>query len=218
MTQIVFDLDGTLVHSAPDIRAGVNIVMEQEGLPPFTLKEITSFIGNGLPKLVERVVGARALNMDGFDDLYGKVSAAYDSVNGNETALYPGVEQVLDILLERGHRLGVCTNKPLAPTQAVLDAMGISDRFLIVIGGDSLTVKKPDPEPLLATFAAMGGGGVYVGDSEVDAATAKAARIPFVLFTEGYRKTPLAELPHHENFSDWRDVPRIVADLLGVPA
>jgi phosphoglycolate phosphatase len=104
--------------------------------------------------------------------------------------------------------MGVCTNKPLGPTHAALAHFGWQGLFASVIGGDSLAARKPDPAPLLASVAALGGGpAVYVGDSEVDGETAERAGVPFLLFTEGYRKAEVAAIPHRAAFADWSALP-----------
>jgi len=128
------------------------------------------------------------------------------------TVPYRGVPAALEVLAAAGHALGVCTNKPAEPARAVLAHVGLLDRFAVVVGGDSLPVTKPDPAPLRAALDALPPGeALFVGDSEVDAATAKAAGVPFLLFAEGYRKEPVAELPHAAAFDRWDDLPRLVA-------
>lgn len=194
---IVFDLDGTLIDSAPDIRAAANIMLAAEGAEPLDMPTTISFIGNGIPKLVERAMRARNLPEGEHARLTQAMLAAYDKDPATLTRLYPGLDALLPKLKADGHRLGVCTNKPLAPTKQILDIFGITDLFDVIIGGDTLPVKKPDPAPLVAAYEALGDGArLYVGDSEVDAETAERANIPFALFTEGYRKVPVQELTH----------------------
>lgn len=215
MTAIVFDLDGTLIDSAPDIRAAANRMLEGEGQPPLDLATIISFIGNGLPKLVERVIGARGLDMADHDRLTGVTLDHYSRAASDLTVAYPGMAAALDRLRGVGHVLGICTNKPEAPARDILRDMDLARYFDAVIGGDSLAVKKPDPAPLRRTFEMLGKGpGLYVGDSEVDAETARNAGVPFLLFTEGYRKSPIAALPHRARFSDFADLPDLVAAAL----
>ena len=151
------------------------------------------------------------------DDQQGPMLAAFMGGYHGAVGLtvpYRGVPAALDALAAAGHALGVCTNKPTEPARAVLAHVGLLDRFGVVVGGDSLPVTKPDPAPLFAALDALPPGpSVYVGDSEVDAATAQAAGVPFLLFTEGYRKSPVDALPHAAAFGDWDDLPGLVAAL-----
>ena len=203
---VIFDLDGTLVDSAPDIHAAANALLRAMGYQPISYELLCSFIGNGIPKLVERVMRASHIEFTEarHADLTAQFAALYAEKPAAKTTLYPGVKELLDTLCGRGFRLGICTNKSHALSLQVLDGMGIAEFFGSVIGGDSLSVKKPDPAPFHACLKELGAEEVvYVGDSETDAATAEAAKAPFALFTEGYRKTPVALIPHSVTFSDW---------------
>lgn len=209
---IVFDLDGTLIDSAPDIHAATNLLLAEDGLEPLTFAEVKSFIGKGVPHLVARVLEAVGEAPEGprHGDYVRRFEARYETAVGL-TLTYPGVPDALCALRDAGMRLGLCTNKPIAPTRAVLDHLGLTDFFGAIIGGDSLPWRKPDARPLLATFEALGAaGGVYVGDSEVDAETASAAGTPFLLFTEGYRKKSIEALAPRAHFSDFAALPALV--------
>jgi phosphoglycolate phosphatase len=215
MTPVIFDLDGTLIDSAPDIHATANAVLALEGLPPLTLAQVRSFIGNGVAVLIQKVMGAQGLPAEGaqYDRMLAEFVERYEAAV-TLTTLYPNVAETLAALASEGRTIGLCTNKPQAPTRAVLDHFGLLDAFAVIVGGDSLPQRKPDPAPLRLALAGLGGGpAVYVGDSEVDAATAQAAALPFALFTEGYRKMPVADLPHDESFDDFAALPAIVARL-----
>lgn len=210
MVRIVFDLDGTLIDSAPDIRACANAVLEAEGAAPLSLPETVSFIGDGTPVFVERMRAARALPDADHDRLLGTFLDHYEKPS-RHSRLYPDVAQALAGLAADGHRLALCTNKPAGPTARVLDEFGLAGHFETVIGGDSLPVRKPDPAPLRAALDALGTGpAIYVGDSETDAETARAAAVPFLLFTGGYRKSPPEALPHAAAFADWSALPALV--------
>ncbi len=216
----VFDLDGTLIDSAPDIHAAGNAVLAAEGLPGVTPEQARSFIGNGARVFVERLERAAAGSSDPAraDRMRRRFAEEYEVAHAL-TRPYPGAESALMLLKSTGWRLGLCTNKPLGPTRSVLAHFGWTDLFEIIIGGDSLPVIKPDPAPLHAAMAALGDGPVvYVGDSEVDAATAQATRTPFALFTEGYRKTPVVQIPHDRAFADWDLLPVIAQSLARRPA
>jgi phosphoglycolate phosphatase len=212
---VIFDLDGTLIDSAPDIHAASNAVLAEHGFAPMTLPQIRSFIGRGVPHLVHCLL--QASEADPTGPLHARMVADFTARYEEAvtlTALYPGVRATLDALKAAGHQLGLCTNKPIGPTVAVLRHFSMDTLFDTVIGGDSLPVRKPDPQPLLRALWDLGDGrALYVGDSEVDAQTAQAAGLPFALFTEGYRKTPVAELPHAIAFSDFAMLGGIVAQF-----
>lgn len=217
MTAIVFDLDGTLIDSAPDIHAAANKVLAAEGLPPVSLAQATGFIGGGAPIFVTRMMAALELGAD--EAIHARLLAQFldeyeEAVN--LTRLYPGVEAALDALAAAGHTLAICTNKPAAPAHIVLRHMGLAHRFAAVIGGDSLPTRKPDPAPLMHILSLLGtDDALYVGDSEVDAETAHRAAIPFALFTEGYRKTPVEELPHACRFDAFDALPGLAQAHFG---
>lgn len=209
MTGLVFDLDGTLVDSAPDIHAAANALLDDLGLERLDATQLRSFVGNGMPKLVERVMIARGLKVtpDYHKDLTQRFIANYRACPVRYSALYPGVRAALEGLKTGGFALGICTNKNLDLTQLVLDGMGIAAYFGTVIAGDSLSVRKPDPAPLFAAMKTLGTREtVFIGDSEVDAATAKAADVRFGLHTEGYHRSPIADIHHDFQFSDYADL------------
>ncbi|GAB5438849.1 phosphoglycolate phosphatase [Falsiruegeria mediterranea] len=213
---IVFDLDGTLVDSAPDIAAAVNAMLADEGYESLDLATVISFVGNGLPHLVKLVIEHVGLDMARHAELSAATLAHYNRASTALTVVYPGITEVLETLQTRGLKMGLCTNKPEAPARHVLDALDMARFFDVVIGGDSLPQRKPDPAPLHAVFDALGAKQqIYVGDSEVDAETAHRAGVPFLLFTKGYRKTPVADLPHHATFDDSAGLIAAVDQLLG---
>ncbi len=198
---IVFDLDGTLIDSAPDIHLALNRVLAAEGAAPVTLAETVRFIGHGIPSLVQQARLFRGLDAARQAPMAAAMFAFYQAAPADLTRPYPGVVGLLEHLARKGHPLGICTNKALAPTLEILGALDLRRHFATVIGGDSLAVKKPDPAPLRAAFAALGGAAqLYVGDSEVDAETAGATGVPFALFTGGYRKSAIEDLPHRFAF------------------
>ena len=216
MAALVFDLDGTLIDSAPDIREVGSAALAVAGLSPMTLAETRACIGHGAPAFVAKALALRGIAADPAIEarVLEVFLARYDDAV-RLTAPYPGVPAALAALAAAGHRIGLCTNKPGGPTRAVLAHVGLLDAFGVLIAGDSLPQRKPHPAPLQAAVAALGGGpALYVGDSEVDAATAEAAALPFLLFTEGYRSAPVAELPHTRSFDSFADLPGLVADLL----
>lgn len=218
MARIVFDLDGTLIDSAPDIRAIANSVLSENGLDPISLAETVSFIGNGASVFVAKMRAARSVPDSEHNRMLTRFEHLYENIL-ELTAPYPSVREALAHLTVAGHRLGLCTNKPMAATRAVLSYLSLTDPLDVIYGGDSLPQRKPDPAPLLAAFDELGDGPcIYVGDSEVDAETADRAGVPFLLFTEGYRRTPAEELPHLATFSHFKDLPKLVQAQLEVLA
>ena len=220
MTTLIFDLDGTLIDSAPDIHAASNTVLAEEGLAPMTLAEVRSFIGRGVPHLVACLL--QAAGQDPAGPRHAKLVARFAEIYEDAVGLtvpYPGVVAALEALAAQDHHLGICTNKPLVPAQAVLRHLRLDRFFTVINGGDSHPLKKPDPAPLLATLAALGNGpALYIGDSEVDAECAHRAGLTFLLFTEGYRKAPVDSLPHAAAFRDFADLPALVARMLALAA
>lgn len=219
MSAVIFDLDGTLIDSAPDIRAAVNAMLGELDMAPLDLPTIVSFIGNGLPHLVELVIKDQGLSMEQHEHLTARVLAHYHSDGSALTTPYDGVMDVLTGLRAQGIKIGLCTNKPYSATMDVLNDLNMGDMFDVIVGGDSLPERKPHPAPLQKVIADLGSTDViYVGDSEVDAATAEAAKVRFALFTQGYRKTPVDQLPHDVTFDHFDTLPRLIADMLGAAA
>ena len=193
---VIFDLDGTLVDSAPDLHAAALALLEERGAEPVTLAQIHGFVGNGIPKLVERCLEAGGAPAKG--PALAKAVARFKKHYGAAPALlthaYDGVEAMLGALSARGLLLGVCTNKPEALTRAVLAGVALDRHLRATVGGDTLKVMKPDPEPLRHAAHLLGVAideALYVGDSETDADTAAAAGMAFALYSGGYRKRPL---------------------------
>ena len=215
---IVFDLDGTLIDSAPDLHAAINLVLAEEGAAPVTLAETVGFIGHGIPHLTGLAREARGIAPERQQAMTDAMFRHYLANPATLTRPYADVPEVLTALARAGYRMGLCTNKALAPTLEILDTLDLRRHFSVVIGGDSLPQKKPDPAPLHAAFAALDGpAALYVGDSEVDAETARAAGVDFALFAHGYRKTPVADLPHRFAFEHFRDLPGLLSDHIGPP-
>jgi len=216
MTALIFDLDGTLVDSAPDIHAAVARMLVEEGAAPLSLQQVRSFMGNGVPALIARVMAARGEPTDEARaaDLALRFLRQYEAVPVELTTAFPGAMEALAALAAAGHRIGLCTNKPARAAHQVLAAFGIDHFFTAVHGGDTLAERKPHPAPLHATLRALGGEfAVYIGDSEVDAAAALAAGMPFLLYTGGYRKTPIEDLPHLGAFDHFNELPGLIATL-----
>ena len=211
LLHIVFDLDGTLVDSAPDIGAVAGAVLAEEGAPPLSPEETRRFVGAGAGVFVERMARARGLPAEHLPALLERFLALYPEATAL-TRPYPGVPEALATLAGRGHALGICTNKPALPTGRVLEAVGLARPFAAVVAGDTLGVRKPDPAPLVECVSRLGGGAaLFVGDSETDHETARRAGVPFALFTEGYRQDPLADVARGMRFDHFARLPAIAA-------
>ncbi|EFO29861.1 phosphoglycolate phosphatase, bacterial [Roseibium sp. TrichSKD4] len=216
---LIFDLDGTLIDSALDIHAASARLLQREGLDPLSLEVIRSFVGNGVPTLIDRIIAATDLPADGRTRYVESFLEDYEMHATDLTVPYSGVVEVLDAYLASGYKMGVCTNKPYAPTVKILKDLDLERFFSGVVGGDSYPERKPDPTGLLALGAELGAGPVlFIGDSEVDAETADRAKLPFLLFTEGYRKTPVEDLIVRESFSDFSKLPTLIEELLAETA
>ena len=213
MARIVFDLDGTLIDSAPDIQAVANGVLGAEGHQPITLDQTRSFIGNGAPTFVARMRAARDIPDSEQDRLLTAFKIGYVSAV-DLTVIYDGAIAALEALRAQGHRLGICTNKPFQPTQSVLAHLDMTRLFDVVIGGDSLPVHKPDPAMLHAALDQLGDGPViYVGDSGVDAKTAENAGVPFVLTGWGYRNAQADDLRYDALIASFSELPEVIKRL-----
>ena len=204
MTPIVFDLDGTLIDSAPDLHAACSKMLADEGAPAPSLETVISYVGNGVPRLVELAMTDYGIPADQHARLVKAYMRYYDADPATLTTIYPNLLPLLETLKEKGHKLAVCTNKPEAPAREILRLLEIEHFFDVVVGGDTLPQKKPDPAPLLHVLKLLDVEScLYVGDSEVDAETADRAGQTMALFTKGYRKVPVADLPHAFAFDDF---------------
>lgn len=210
---VVFDLDGTLIDSVGDIHAAIAKILRARGVTPLDLATVRGFIGKGSANLVMRCLDAVNLPKDktshaaALEDFL----AVYTAGSAQMTTLFNGVVGSLTSLKKSGYRLAICTNKPLHPTQIVLDQFGLASFFDAVVGGDQLATRKPDPEMLdHAVELLQAKMCLFVGDSEIDRATAIASGQPFALFTKGYRQTSVEDLSPDYQFDEFADLPGLV--------
>ena len=212
---LVFDLDGTLIDSAPDLLAALNRVLAEEDLPPVALDDVKRMVGDGAAKLVERGFARAGMQPEAarLGALTDRFVGYYEAVVADQTRPFPGVPETLARLAGEGYRLGVCTNKPSGPARDVLAALDLLDFFGVVHGGDSFPVRKPDPQHLRGTLAALAadhGTGVMIGDSPVDVATARAAGTPVIVHAHGYARVPVAELGADAVLDDFAALPGLL--------
>jgi phosphoglycolate phosphatase len=193
---VAFDLDGTLADTAPDIAASLNHTLAALGRPALAPERIRALIGEGARTLLGKALSVSGAADDALVEqaypIYLDHYAAHICVG---TRAYPGVEAAMDGLAARGARLAICTNKPERLTLLLLDALGWQGRFPAVVGADSLPWRKPDPRILAETVSRAGGGrAAYVGDSITDVETARAAGLPSIAVSFGFRDRPAEEL------------------------
>jgi phosphoglycolate phosphatase len=193
---IVFDLDGTLADTAPDLAAVLNHVLTHLGRNTVPAESVRHLVGHGARALLRRGLEATGGASEELVEAGFPLYMEHYSANiCRGTKAYPGIEDALDDLARRGVALAVCTNKMESLTVKLLDALGWSSRFQAVVGGDTASARKPDPAPLREAVALAGGGSAaFVGDSIVDADTARAAGLPFVAVSFGFSDRPASEL------------------------
>ncbi len=189
---VIFDLDGTLVDTAPDLAAGMNAAMADLGFPPVPVATVRHLVGRGARVLVERGLAINGITLPSsaeLDRLVGIFLAHYRENIADASRPYEGAVEVLEALERRGARLGICTNKPTDLARLLLGILGLDRFFHAILGADALPVKKPHPEHLNQTILRAGGvpgRAIMVGDSETDVATARAAQVPVIVFSHGY--------------------------------
>jgi phosphoglycolate phosphatase len=213
---IVFDLDGTLIDTAPDLRAALNQVLVGMGRRELTLEEVRHMIGDGTPALIERALAATGTMTD-LNRAHRKLMQIYEAAPANLSRLFPGVETTLRLLRDSGAKLGICTNKPQAATLSVLKAFNIADYFEAVVGGDIIPFRKPDPRHLLSVIQRLHATiseAVMIGDNENDYAAARSAGVLVILMRYGYLRVPPEKLTPDIWLDDFAAIPTVLARLV----
>ena len=215
---IVFDLDGTLVDTAPDLINALNHVLRREGLAPIPLATARTMIGAGARKLIERGLEAegRPVTLEDLTRLTADFIDYYAAHIAVESRPFDGLEKALDELQAQGYRLAVCTNKLEWLSNRLLDELGLTQRFAAICGADTFGVSKPDPAFLRQTVARAGGAlnaAVMVGDAGTDVGVARRAGVPVIGVGFGYTDVPIAELEPDCVIQHMRELPRAVASL-----
>ena len=195
---VVFDLDGTLVDTAPDLMAATNHVLALLKRRPITMPEVRAFVGRGARKLIERGVAATgdAIDEASLTYYHAEFLRHYEGHTADRSEIFPGVVALLKQLADSGIKAGVCTNKPEGLSRLLLDTLDLG-RFLgTIVGPDTIGIAKPDAAPYLETVKRLGVAppdSIMVGDSEIDILTARAAGVPIVAVSFGYTPKPVIE-------------------------
>ena len=215
---VVFDLDGTLVDTAPDLITALNFVLDREGMSPIPLASARNMIGAGARRMIERGLEAegRVVSPDDISRLTGDFIDYYAAHIAVASRPFDGLEAALDDLAARGYQFAVCTNKLEWLSKKLLDELGLSRRFAAICGADTFGVSKPDPVILQQTVARAGGAmasTIMVGDAGTDIGVARRAGVPVIGVSFGYTDVPIEDLKPDRLIHHMRDLPDAVAAL-----
>ncbi|MCP1335842.1 phosphoglycolate phosphatase [Futiania mangrovi] len=218
-SSIVFDLDGTLVDTAPDLAAALNHVLDHAGRRPVDLQEVRQLVGRGARVAIERgltLTGAPEERPEILDDYFARFLAYYGDNICAGSRPFPNAVETVETFRAQGARTGICTNKPQVLTDGLMRALNLADRFEAIVGADSVPARKPDPGHLFETIRRMGGepaSAVLIGDSETDVKTARAAGIPVIAVSFGYTVTPAHALGADAVIDDFAELADALARL-----
>jgi phosphoglycolate phosphatase len=220
MLTIVFDLDGTLIDTAPDLISTLNLVLAGESMPPLDYDEACRMIGGGVLKMIERALAAEGRDppKPQIDRMFRAFVDHYGTHIAERSRPYPDVDSVLTRLGAQHYRLAVCTNKLEFLSVRLLEALKLSHHFVAICGRDTFSVHKPDPEMLRQTIWRAGGEperAIMVGDSATDMRTARAAAIPIIAVDFGYSDVPIATLNPDHLIGSFAELPAAIAQVEG---
>jgi phosphoglycolate phosphatase len=216
-TAIVWDLDGTLVDSAPDLTSALNTVLDKRGFFTLSITDVRTMIGNGVPKLVERGFNAVGVRPDPaqMDELVAMFVDEYKACATEHTRPYPQIVETLEMINGMNIPMGVCTNKPEAFTRQILEGLGMAKFFSSVVGGDTTSARKPDPQPVLACLRGLVAepvSSLMIGDSVHDVHAARAAGVTIGVVPWGYRSAPVEKLGADFVLHDLATLPGLIRD------
>jgi phosphoglycolate phosphatase len=213
---IVFDLDGTLFDTAPDLVETLNVVFAREGLAPLPYDTARNLVGGGAKAMIARGIEAegRVLAPAKLEQMFTDFIAYYSDHVADRSQPFAGLTDALDTLGAHGHRFAVCTNKLERLSMRLLDQFKLADRFAAICGQDTFGIQKPDPEILRRTVAAAGGTmkhAIMIGDSNTDIRTARAAGVPVIAVDFGYSECPISEFGPDQTISHFAQLPASIA-------
>jgi phosphoglycolate phosphatase len=193
---VIFDLDGTLVDSVPDLGAALNHTLVMLGRPPIAPDQVRTMVGQGARALLQRGLAVTGGGDDALvDQVYPAFLDYYRAHIADMTRPYAGVERALDTLARRGFALAICTNKLESLSRDLIHCLGWADRFSAIVGGDTLAQRKPDGAPVREAMRRTGSDrAIFVGDSTADTEASRNAGIPCIVVSFGYSDRPVQEL------------------------
>ena len=215
---IVFDLDGTLIDTAPDLVDTLNVVFAREGWPPVPYDTARKLIGGGARMMIARGIAAEGIAIEParLERLFADFIAHYTEHVADRSRPFPGLTDALDGLAAGGYRFAVCTNKLERLSVLLLKQLKLADRFAAICGQDTFGMQKPDPEVLRRTIAAAGGSpphSIMIGNSATDIRTARAAGIPVIAVDFGYSERPVSEYGPDRIISHFAQLPAAIAAI-----
>ena len=216
---VVFDLDGTLVDTLPDLHAAIGTLLTERGLEVPSAAAVRRMVGDGARKLVERSLewSAGTVRTAEVDAAHERFLAIYNAAPCRDSRVFANAEAALDALAAAGFSLGVCTNKPQRPTDTILAALGLTPRFRAVVGGDAVARRKPHPDHLREVLGRMGAtaaSAVMVGDSRNDLMAARGCEMRCILVDFGYSADPVEALGADRVIGDFAELAPVLAAML----
>jgi len=218
MLTIVFDLDGTLIDTAPDLISTLNLILAREGLPDMPYDAARRLIGGGARGMIERALAAeeRPGSKADLDRMFGAFIEHYAAHIADRSRPFPALEAALERLTGEGRRLAVCTNKLEWLSVRLLNTLQLTQHFAAICGQDTFGMQKPDPEILRRTILRAGGEparAIMVGDSGTDVRTARAANVPVIAVNFGYSEVPIATLQPDRLIGSFADLPAAICEI-----
>jgi len=212
---IAFDLDGTLVDTAPDLVRALNAVVGPRGLAPVSLDDVRAMVGRGSKALIERSFSRENITLEqrDADDLVAAFIEIYQSDIAAQSRIFPDVEDTLLAMMGAGATLSVCTNKPSSLSDHLLETLGLTRYFTRIIGPERTEAKKPAADHVQTALGSGHGVSAMVGDSSPDVDAARAAGVPSIILSYGYSEKPASSLGADRVIHSFSDVPKTLAEI-----